>query len=85
MALWNHLVPDLVQLGVQERETDKLPHSRYPSSPPAENEYDSYQTDKKQSAPPRTGNDGGGGGGAGRPDRKPTSTMGRERIAEVRF
>ena len=86
MALWNHLVPDLVQLGVQERETDKLPHSRYPSSPPAENEYDSYQTDKKQSArdqAPHTGSDGGGGGGAGRPDRKPTSTMGRERIAEV--
>ena len=85
MALWNHLVPDLVQLGVQERETDKLPHSRYPSSPPAENEYDSYQTDKKQSArdqAPHTGNDGGGGG-TGRPDRKPTSTMGRERIAEV--
>ena len=84
MALWNHLVPDLVQLGVQERETDKLPHSRYPSSPPAENEYDSYQTDKKQSArdqAPHTGSDGGGG--AGRPDRKPTSTMGQERIAEV--
>ena len=29
MALWNHLVPDLVQLSVQERETEKLP--RYPT------------------------------------------------------
>ena len=30
MALWNHLVPDLVELSVQEREVDKLPHSKYP-------------------------------------------------------
>ena len=28
MALWNHLVPDLVELSVQEREVDKLPHSK---------------------------------------------------------
>ena len=83
MALWNHLVPELVQLGVRERETDKLPHSRYPSSPPAENEYDSYQTDKKKSVRDQVGpSEGSGGSGS---QRQPTSTMGRERIAEVRF
>lgn len=72
MALWNHLVPDLVQLGVQERETDKLlPHSRYPSSSP-ENEY----IDKKKSLRDHDQ----------QPERTPTSTtttFGRERIAEV--
>ena len=83
MALWNHLVPELVQLGVQERETDKLPHSRYPSSPPAENEYDSYQTDKKKSVRDQVGpSEGSGNSGS---QRHTTSTMGRERIAEVRF
>ena len=51
MALWNHLVPDLVQLQVQERETEKLPHSRYPSSPPAGNDYNSYPIDKKKFVP----------------------------------
>lgn len=69
MALWNHLVPDLVQLGVQERETDKLlPHSRYPSAP--QNEY----IDKKKSLRDHDQ----------QPERTPTSTtFGRERIAEV--
>ena len=48
------------------------PHlSRYPSSPPASNDYDSYQTDKKKSGTNSNIN-----------RRKPTSTMGRERIAE---
>ena len=38
MALWNHLVPDLVELSVQEREVDKLPHSKYPIDEDTENE-----------------------------------------------
>ena len=51
MALWNHLVPDLVQLQVQERETEKLPHSRYPSPPPAGNDFNSSPIDKKKFVP----------------------------------
>ena len=38
MALWNHLVPDLVQLSVQERETEKLP--RYPTLEDLGNSHD---------------------------------------------
>ena len=81
MALWNYLVPDLVQLGVQERETDKLPHSRYPSVPGAENEYDLHRgTDKKKST---VRDQEQGPTHYQQPPRTPSTTFGRERIAEV--
>ena len=88
MALWNHLVPDLVELSVQEREVDKLPHSKYPIDEDTENEA-------------KNGGHRGGGGGDGyrSPHDKSKTTAGggsqkdgsstknptlnRERISEV--
>ena len=72
MALWNHLVPELVEK--RHAGSDKLPHSRYPSSavaPPQDqqNEFDRPR-DKKKSKSDQV-------------QRIPTSTFGRERIAEV--
>ena len=89
MALWNHLVPDLVELSVQEREVDKLPHSKYPIDEDTENEA--------KNGGHRGGGGGGGGyrsphdkskttaGGGSRKDGSSTKnpTLNRERISEV--
>lgn len=50
MALWNHLVPDLVQLGVQERETDKLPHFNVPDT--TNNYHGNNEQDREKSREP---------------------------------
>ena len=90
MALWNHLVPDLVELSVKERDMDKLPHSRYPSSLPENDEDSEPEMDKNKK------NTEGGQNPAEEdhatfkvnkefsPPPQRTPTYGRDRIAEVK-
>ena len=87
MALWNHLVPDLVELSVQEREVDKIPHTKYPIEENTENEAKNgghrggsgggYPHDKSET----TNTPGGGSQKDGSPAKNPT--LNRERISEV--
>ena len=89
MALWNHLVPDLVELSVQEREVDKLPHSKYPIEENTENEAKNgghhrggggdYRRPHDKSK--TTNSAGGGSEDDGSPAKNPT--LNRERISEV--
>ena len=89
MALWNHLVPDLVELSVQEREVDKLPHSKYPIDEDTKNEAKNgghhgggsggYHSPHDKS---KTTNSAGGGSQKDGSSAK-NPTLNRERISEV--
>ena len=89
MALWNHLVPDLVELSVQEREVDKLPHSKYPIDEDTKNEAKNgghrgggsggYRSPHDKS---KTTNPAGGGSQKDGSSAK-NPTLNRERISEV--
>ena len=98
MALWNHLVPDLVELSVQEREVDKLPHSKYPtddsevSKNEEENDDGKNKKDRNRSSGLDPGEEAAGGGKNGLQNSKKGSREGvipryptfeRERINEV--
>jgi hypothetical protein len=82
MALWNHLVPDLVERSVQERDMDKLPHSRFPSSTNGNGEFGNELKNGKSGSTTTTSVSREDG-----PKRTPTFGLGGEIIAvtEVKY